>query len=254
MTADELIAGAAGGRVVVLTGAGLSAESGVPTFRGPEGYWTVGSTNYHPQEMATLAAFRRMPDEVWKWYLYRRGVCRAAAPNAGHRACAELEARLGERFTLITQNVDGLHLRAGSTLARTYQIHGNVDFMRCGDDCTPEQWPLPDEPAELVCPRCGARARPHVLWFDECYDEPRFRFDSSIRAATGADVLIVVGTSASTTLPWHVVEIAARRGAVVVDINVEDNPFAAIARGLPRGAALTGTAGTLLPPLLAAIA
>ncbi|MEM9195817.1 MAG: Sir2 family NAD-dependent protein deacetylase, partial [Myxococcota bacterium] len=118
------------GKVVFLTGAGISAESGIPTFRGEEGYWRVGSQNYHPQEMATRAAFRAMPDEVWAWYLYRRSVCRAADPNAAHRAVADLDSALGDGFLLVTQNVDGLHLRAGSPLERTYQIHGNIDYMR----------------------------------------------------------------------------------------------------------------------------
>ena len=117
--------------VTVLTGAGISAESGIPTFRGPEGYWTVGSAEYHPQEMATVRMFEQAPDDVWAWYLYRLGVCRRAQPNAGHLALVEMEALLGDRFTLITQNVDGLHLQAGNSPQRTFQIHGNISFMRC---------------------------------------------------------------------------------------------------------------------------
>ena len=116
------------GPLLWLTGAGISAESGIPTFRGPEGYWKVGSRNYHPQELATRAAFGAMPDEVWAWYLYRRAVCRAAEPNAAHHALVELEERIGPRFRLITQNVDGLHQRAGTK--RVYAIHGNIDEMR----------------------------------------------------------------------------------------------------------------------------
>jgi len=140
----ELLAGADPERpVVVLTGAGVSAESGIPTFRGPEGYWSVGSEVYHPQEMATHAAFRRMPREVWRWYLYRWSVCRAAAPNPGHHALAELEQGLGERFWLITQNVDGLHLRAGNSAGRTLEIHGNIDYMRRASGGK-ERLPLPE--------------------------------------------------------------------------------------------------------------
>src|SRR5512136_588391 len=97
------------GRVVVLTGAGISAESGIPTFRGQEGYWVVGSRNYMPTQMATHEMFEQNPDEVWRWYLYRFGVCRDAQPNAGHRAIVVLEEALGDRFTLVTQNIDGLH-------------------------------------------------------------------------------------------------------------------------------------------------
>src|SRR5688500_3238942 len=92
------------GRVVVLTGAGISAESGIPTFRGKEGYWTVGSREYHPQELATHEAYAQMPLEVWAWYLYRRGVCRAAGPNAAHTSLVALERALGDRFALVTQN------------------------------------------------------------------------------------------------------------------------------------------------------
>ena len=118
---DDARAGS--GPLVFLTGAGISAESGIPTFRGPEGYWTVGSREYRPEELATYEAFTRMPDEVWAWYLYRRGVCRAARPNPAHLALVELERALGDRFLLVTQNVDGLHLRAGHSAERVLQIH-----------------------------------------------------------------------------------------------------------------------------------
>src|SRR5678816_2740656 len=114
-----------------LAGAGGSAESGIPTFRGKEGYWTIGSREYHPQELATRAAFDEMPWEVWAWYLYRRAVCRRAEPNPGHVA-------------LVTQNVDGLHRRAGSPDAQTFPIHGDIALMRCSDECVAERWPIPD--------------------------------------------------------------------------------------------------------------
>ncbi len=251
------------GRIVVLTGAGISAESGIPTFRGKEGYWTVGSREYHPKELATRQAFDRLPVDVWLWYLYRRGVCRAAEPNAGHRALVSLEAALGERFRLVTQNVDGLHLRSGNTLERTYQVHGNVDFMRCASECGAPIARIPDgvpakkkgdrltdaERRALHCRSCGAWMRPHVLWFDECYDEPNFRFESSLRAAAEADLLLVVGTSGETNLPMQVALEAARRKIAIVDVNPDDNPFARIAAGVPRGAAIQGRAGEVLPGL-----
>ncbi len=237
------------GNVVVLTGAGVSAESGIPTFRGKEGYWTVGAREYHPQELATHEAFEAMPWEVWAWYLYRRGVCRAAAPNAGHEALVRAEQALGERFALITQNVDGLHRRAGSR--RVYAIHGDIDQMRCATDCVLDRWPIPEEipalgrgeavsdavRARLVCPRCGGMARPHVLWFDEMYDEPRFHLDTSRRLAAAAELLIVAGTSAQTNLPWQVVTLAQRAGARIVDVNVEDNPFGELATEVVRAPA-----------------
>ncbi len=252
------------GLVVALTGAGISAESGIPTFRGKDGYWTVGSVVYHPMELATAAAFARMPDEVWQWYLYRRTVCRAAAPNPAHDALVRLERHAGDRFRLLTQNVDGLHLRAGSSLAHTYQIHGNIDFMRCARDCAPGAVPIPDQVGELgagepvrdaqrallVCPHCGGPARPHVLWFDEYYDEPHYRWDSSLAAASEASLLIIVGSTAQTNLPNHVARLAAARGATIVNINIEDNPFAELAQG-SGGQALRGPAGELLPALVA---
>ena len=232
-----------GGAVVALTGAGVSAESGIPTFRGKEGYWTIGAREYHPQELATYEAFERMPWQVWAWYLYRRGVCQRAEPNAAHHALVRLDAALPGRFSLVTQNVDGLHRRAGSPDARTYPIHGDITQMRCAAECTLDRWPIPDAvgdvprgeevPAEwqaqLVCPRGGGMARPHVLWFDESYDEPRFYFDTAMRLARRAQLLLIIGTSASTNLPWHMVRLADGAGAVLVDVNIEDNPFGDIA-------------------------
>jgi NAD-dependent deacetylase len=249
------------GWLVALTGAGISAESGIPTFRGEEGYWTVGSAVYRPEEMATHEAFSRMPEDVWQWYLYRRTVCRRAEPNPAHCALVALEEHAGDRFRLITQNVDGLHLRAGSSLERTYQIHGNIDYMRCAEECTAEMWPIPEEVGEiergdrleaerfdlLRCRRCGSRARPHVLWFDESYDEPRYRWQSSIEAATRAALILIVGTSARTNLPWQVVSIGAKAGAVIIDINTADNPFAEIAQRLDTGHAARDSAAELVP-------
>lgn len=228
--------------IVVLTGAGISAESGIPTFRGKDGYWTVGSRVYHPQELATRTAFEQMPWEVWDWYLYRRGVCRRAEPNAAHRALARLDC------ALITQNVDGLHRRAGSP--RLYEIHGNIDRMRCAAECTLEVHPMPDDVtdprAQLVCPRCSGMTRPHVLWFDESYDEPRFFLETARRLAAEARTLIVVGTSAQTNLPWQIVTIALRASAHVIDINIEDNPFGDLAHRTIRA-----PAAEAIPALLA---
>jgi NAD-dependent deacetylase len=254
-----------GARVVTLTGAGISAESGIPTFRGPEGYWRVGSRNYRPTELATHAAFSRMPDEVWAWYLYRRGVCRGAQPNPAHQALTRIDSALSERHLLITQNVDGLHLRAGSPADRTYQIHGNIDTMRCRAGCTVDIYPIPEtvdvdweqgrevgdaELAMLVCPRCGGPARPHVLWFDESYDEVHFRFESSIAAATSADLLIVVGTTGGTNLPLQVGALAARQGAAMIVVNPEPNPFTEFAASVENGVFLEGTAGEFVPPVI----
>ncbi len=250
------------GRIVVLTGAGISAESGIPTFRGPEGYWTVGSKEYRPEQMATYTMFRSHPDEVWQWYLYRIGICRNAEPNTGHKAVVKMENLLDDRFLLITQNVDGLHLRAGNSKKRTFQIHGNIELVRCGNACSRDIYPLPDgvktkeknEPLDekdkdaLKCPKCGNSLRPHVLWFDESYNEEYYRFDSSIQAAVEANMLISVGTSGATNLPMQVGSIAASRGATLVDINPDANPFSQLAE-TNSGFFYQGPAGKTLPAL-----
>jgi NAD-dependent deacetylase len=253
----------AGGRVTVLTGAGVSAESGIPTFRGPEGYWTVGSRNYQPSEIATEAMLHQHPEEVWKWFLFRRGVCAKALPNPGHLAIYEMERKLGNRFRLITQNVDGLHLRAGNTIARTYQIHGNLNVMRCQRECSSEVYPIPESmPAKargdelssaekdlLKCPACGAMTRPHVLFWDEYYNEPHYRYESSLRAAAETSLLIIVGTTGSTTLPNQVATIVLQRGATIFDVNIEKNVFSEIALRSPGGRFLQGRSSDILPRL-----
>ena len=261
---DEARAG--DGRIVVLTGAGISAESGIPTFRGKEGYWKVGSRNYHPQELATAEAFSRLPREVWRWYLYRRSVCRGADPNPGHAALVALEEAVGDRFRLVTQNVDGLHMRAGNTAGRLYEIHGNIDFMRCAKRCTDATHPIPEsispkgkqdpledaEFAALTCPECDGPSRPHVLWFDECYDEELFRAESSLRAASESCLLIVIGTSGVTNLPIQIGMLSARRGIPILDVNLDDNPFTQMAEATD-GFVLRGPAGSVLPEVVDAL-
>ena len=251
-------------RITVLTGAGISAESGIPTFRGPEGYWTIGSKDYHPQEMATFNMFCQQPDEVWKWYLYRLSVCSGAEPNAGHLALVEMEKRFSDRFALITQNVDNLHLRAGNSEARTFQIHGNIMFMRCCDECQKKLYHLPKDilPREknrglsdadkkrLACPDCGKQTRPHVLWFDECYDEHYFKFESSMAIAAATDLLIITGTSGATTLPNHVASMVYQNGGTIIDINIEENPFSDLARNSPGGTFMKMTCSNGLKQLL----
>lgn len=248
------------GNVTVLTGAGISAESGIPTFRGPEGYWTVGSKVHQPQEMATQAMFRRDPQAVWQFYLWRLGVCRQACPNSGHEALVELEKQLGPRFTLITQNVDNLHLRAGQSPQRTYQIHGNLTYARCSAGCSRQVVPIPPEVTpkakqepvsraewqHLQCPRCKALLRPHVLWFDECYDEAYYRLDSSLEAARRTALLIVVGTSGATNLPAQIVSRVYHQGGFIIDINPESNPFGNLAQTYDKGLAIQAKSGLVL--------
>jgi NAD-dependent deacetylase len=255
------------GRITVLTGAGISAESGIPTFRGPEGYWTVGSEVYHPQEMATFSMFTYQPDEVWKWYLYRMGVCRQANPNPGHLALVTMEKQLGDRFTLVTQNVDGLHLRAGNSQDRTYQIHGNVNYMRCSLECSEAIYPIPAEVEaksnqdsltendrhHLRCPLCKARSRPHVLLFDEYYNEHHFHFYSALKAAEETALLIVVGTAGATNLPNQVAHAVYQRGGIIIDVNIATNPFAQLAERSGKGFCIQEPSASALPALVDAM-
>lgn len=250
-------------RILVLTGAGISAESGIPTFRGHDGYWVVGSRNYMPEEMATHRMFANHPEQVWHWYLYRFGACRRAEPNGAHRALVDLESSLGDRFTLVTQNIDGLHRRAGSSLERTFCIHGDAAYVRCSADCGIGLQPLPaiETPPidtelsfelreQLTCKKCGAWLRPHVLWFDEYYDEHNYRADSAMRAAAQADLLIVVGTSGATNLPMQIGKLCLGKGSAIIDVNPEANPFSAIAQRAERGCTVRRSACASLPEIV----
>lgn len=254
--------------MVVLTGAGISAESGIPTFRGPGGLWTDGSRSHRAQDVATNAAFRAMPEAVWAFYLERIARHRTAEPNAGHLALVRLEQVLADRFLLVTQNVDGLHARAGNTPGRTYRIHGDLREVRCSADCGIGVLPFPAElgqvPIEsgvfpptareaLHCSGCGGWLRPHVLWFDECYDEVHFRFESTIRAALVAGLLLVVGTSGTTNLPGQVVHIAHERGIPMILSDLDDGSFSRLAADSDSGVFLRGPASQRVPEIVEAI-
>ena len=249
--------------LIILTGAGASAESGIPTFRGPEGYWKVGSVNYTPQEIGTFRMFQQNPWEVWKWYLFRRTVCQQSKPNPGHYAIAQMAQLMGDRFTLITQNVDGLHLRAGNSLEKTYLIHGSLEYVRCSVECTDKLYPFPEnigpktrdseiteaEKEALICPDCGALLRPHILWFDEFYNEKHFKFKSSLEAAAEAELLITIGTSGATTLPNHILDIFEQERKFIIDVNIEPNLFSHTALHSPNGYFLQGPSGQILPEI-----
>lgn len=250
-------------KLTVLTGAGLSADSGIPTFRDKDGFWTVGSVNYMPEEMGTYQMFCEKPLEVWKWFLYRAGICSKAEPNVGHFAIKELEALFGDRFQLISQNVDGLHFKAGSSREKTFLIHGTLEKARCGDACkNSELYPFPDfvinkgdeltreQIEKLLCPHCGNYIRPHVLWFDEQYNEPYYRYHSSMRVAKETGLLLIVGTSGATNLPRAIVQSVLSRQGMIVDINKNENHFSAIAKQKKNGYALQGSSSDLLPELV----
>lgn len=255
-------------KMVVLTGAGISAESGIPTFRGKEGYWKVGSVNYQPQQIGTYAMFKENPKEVWKWYLFRQTVCNASEPNAGHYAVAEMEKILGgKRFTLVTQNVDGLHFRAGNTLKNTLLIHGDLTHVRCSRPCTKELLPFPEgiapktrdsdisdeEWERLKCPKCGALTRPHVLWFDEYYNEEYYKYETALHRNKAADLLIVVGTSGATNLPNKMYYNALNNDKQIVVVNLESSIFSRTLEANQTGHVVLGKSGEVLPEILAAI-
>jgi NAD-dependent deacetylase len=204
--------------VAVLTGAGISAESGVPTFRGEGGLWR----SYRPEELATPAAFRRDPKLVWEWYAWRRGLIGACLPNPAHYALAEMEPHFDD-FVLITQNVDGLHWLAGSR--NLVELHGNIWGMRCTRGCQPS-WedrsdPLPEIPPR--CPDCGALARPDVVWFGESL--PGGALEAAWAAAQRCRVMLVVGTSAVVHPAASLPLLALQSGACVVEINPQPTPI-----------------------------
>jgi NAD-dependent deacetylase len=205
---------AAASRVVVLTGAGVSAESGVPTFRGPEGLWR----RYRPEQLATPEAFARDPKLVWEWYEWRRGVIAGLRPNAAHLALASLESRL-PGFLLVTQNVDGLHAVAGSR--RLVELHGSLWRTRCVNACSPasedRRCPLPDLPPR--CGGCGATLRPDVVWFGEPLDGAALRL--AFEEAAAAEAVLVIGTSSLVYPAAALPEAALASGAFVVEVNPE---------------------------------
>lgn len=225
-------------RVAVLTGAGISAESGVPTFREAQtGLWA----RYNPEELATTEAFRRNPRLVWEWYTWRRERVRQAEPNAGHRALVEMERRIAE-FTLITQNVDGLHRRAGSH--NILELHGNLFRSKCFDEDRPvESWPDSDE-IPPRCPRCGGLLRPDVVWFGEMLPAGSLR--AAEHAAVTVEIFLSIGTS---TLVYPAADLpfaALAAGATVVEINPQPTPLS------PHVTfSLNGAAGEVLPALVA---
>lgn len=202
-------------RVAVLTGAGISAESGVPTFRGKGGLWR----NYSATDLATPQAFGRDPRLVWEWYDWRRGLIGKCRPNAAHRALVALEG-WAEAFTLITQNVDGLHALAGSKAV--LELHGNIWKLRCtGCNRVREDR---THPLDLIphCDSCGAMERPHVVWFGEGLDPTVLEAAST--AAAQADVLLVVGTSGVVQPAASLAYLCKARGGFAAVVNLEETP------------------------------
>ncbi len=223
------------GCIVALTGSGISAESGVPTFRDAQtGLWA----RYDPQELATPEAFARNPRLVWDWYEWRRGLVSTAEPNPGHLALVEIENRTPE-FTLITQNVDGLHQTAGSRAV--VELHGNIGRTRCSDEGVIIEEYGDGRPPR--CPRCGAFLRPDVVWFGEML--PVEVLEEASEAARACDAFLSIGTSSlvypAAGLPYEALE----NGATVVEINPTQTPLTPHVHF-----ALRGPAGEVLPELV----
>lgn len=223
-------------RAVVLTGSGISAESGVPTFREAQtGLWA----RFDPTELATPEAFARDPGLVWEWYAWRRKLVTDAGPNPGHLSIALMQ-RLVSDFTLVTQNVDGLHQEAGSR--GVLELHGNIRRTRCSvEGLTVEEYEEGGSPPP--CPSCGAPLRPDVVWFGEAL--PSRALGAASRAARECDVFLSVGTSGlvypAADLPFEALE----NGAVVAEINPSTTPLT------PRcDYSLRGLAGDVLPRLI----
>jgi NAD-dependent deacetylase len=225
-------------RVAVLTGAGISAESGIPTFRGDQGLWK----RFRPEELASFDAFMANPTLVWEWYHFRRDIVRNAEPNPGHLALARWESHTPE-FSLITQNVDGLHERAGST--NIIELHGNIMRDRCLDCGLMQQGTEHEDVEELPhCP-CGGRLRPDVVWFGEML--PEGAIETAFLRAAECELCLSVGTSAVVTPAANVPMVALRNGATLVEVNPEPTPLSHHAHFT-----LFGSAGDVLPALVEA--
>ena len=222
--------------VVAFTGAGVSAESGVPTFRGTDGIWS----KLRPEELASMDAFMKNPSLVWEWYAHRKKIMSGIEPNPGHRALVRMEG-LVSAFAVVTQNIDNLHTRAGSRTV--YELHGNIErnyCMQCGkaygSDFAAAGSGVP------LCPACGGLVRPDVVWFGEML--PEEEWGASVRAAEGAEVFMSIGTSAVVYPAASLPLIAKRAGAYILEINPEPTPLTPAADEF-----LQGRSGVLLPLL-----
>ena len=239
----ELICRLAGARqAAALTGAGVSAESGIPTFRDPDGLWE----KFDPQELANVEAFLKNPELVQSWYAHRRSLAHEKEPNSGHRALAALE-ELVPSFTVVTQNVDNLHQRAGSR--SVIELHGNITHsycMDCGQTADEDDLVVLAEGEVATCPTCGGLIRPDVVWFGEML--PEGAMEAAHVAAAQADVFLSIGTSAVVYPAADLPLTAKEHGAYVAEINLEPSAISDAASEV-----ITGKAGELLPRLVAAV-
>ena len=220
--------------LIALTGAGISKESNVPTFRGEDGLWR----NYDAMELATPDAFRRNPSLVWEWYAWRQGLIAACDPNPGHLTLAKWEQKGVLKF-LITQNVDGLHIRAGST--NVHEVHGDLWSLKC---VSCDYKGRLDTPAEGIppCPRCANNLRPDVVWFGESLDSDTI--SNVYHELEQADVCLVIGTSALVQPAASFPLIVKQRGGLIIEVNIERTPLTSAV-----DYHLSGKSGEILPQL-----
>ena len=227
-------------KLVALTGAGVSQESGLRTFRDAQtGLWA----QYKPEELASPEAFARDPKLIWDWYAWRREAVKGVRPNPGHDALAEMEKH-SPGFTLITQNVDGLHSMAGNQ--NLLELHGNIQRVRCSEcDRLAEIW---EDDTESVpqCESCGGLLRPDVVWFGEAL--PRDQLDAAVEAARTCDAFFSIGTSGLVQPAASLAFAAHNRGAFVVEINAEETPLTPKADFF-----FQGKSGEILPSLVKAV-
>lgn len=226
--------------VVVLTGAGVSAESGIPTFRDAQtGLWS----KFHAEDLATVEGFKRDPVLVWNWYAQRRQAALQAQPNAAHLALAEIERRV-PAFDLITQNIDGLHQRAGSQ--RVIEIHGSLARVKClGHQHPLDRWPETEQEVPPRCPTCQSKLRPDVVWFGELL--PEEAWSRARRAISACDFFFSIGTSGVVEPVASLARLAERQGATIVLNNLEVE-----ISSTSQCYSLNGPAGTILPLIMQA--
>lgn len=219
--------------LLFFTGAGISAESGIPTFRGEEGLWK----KFKPEELANFDAFLRNPDIVWEWYQYRRKIVDEAGPNPGHTSIAELQ-KYFPKVTVVTQNVDNLHRRAGSETV--YELHGNIErnyCVQCKKPWEEEKFEFTDK---VPACECGGNIRPDVVWFGEML--PQDQFAKSEEAAAECDVIFVIGTSGVVYPAAYIPHTARQNGKFMVEINVTQTDLTGVA-----DISYQGKSGEILP-------
>ncbi|WP_196885305.1 SIR2 family NAD-dependent protein deacylase [Aureivirga sp. CE67] len=251
-------------KITFLTGAGISAASGIPTYRGSDGIWVKGTKFHKPEEFGTFEYFLKNPEDVWQFTMFRKKMFLEAKPNVNHELLVSIEKQLGDQFHLITQNIDNLHRRAGSE--RIFEIHGNNREMKCSNGCK-EIIPIPDsispkeidedllkeEIEQLKCKTCGSWMRPNLLWFDEYYDEKTHKKHSALKVAKNTGVLFILGTSGATNLPMEIARTVLKYGNYVVDVNLENNHFTELLENKKNKLIIRGKSEDILPEILETI-